>query len=114
MAGRRTGWRPPCWGGCRPCCLLLGEEEGGFGAWTWVRGAGVPAPDWPTGEDGEVQGAPWYKRRRHGARLHPHLPREPSVRAQLHLIPFEKLYYSCGHWLDNSSTHEGAWYWHWP
>ena len=37
-----------------------------------------------------------------------------SSSASSHFIPFEKLYYSFGHWLDNSCTHEGAWYWHWP
>ena len=52
MPGRLQTILPAAW---------RGEEEGGFGEATGVRGAGVPAPDWPTGEDGEVQGAPWCK-----------------------------------------------------
>ena len=48
-----------------------GEEEGGFGEAVGVRGAGVPAPDWPTGRTGGGAGCTrMVQRRRHGALVH--------------------------------------------
>ena len=63
------------WLTARPGRLLhtiLPEGGGGgevLGLGTWVRGAGVPAPDWPTGEDAPGAGCTMVQRRRHGALL---------------------------------------------